>query len=163
MVFDEADRLFEMGFAEQLKEIMRTIPEERQTLLYSATLPKMLAQFARAGLRDPVLIRLDLDSKVSEQLCLGFFTVRSGNKTAALMYLLREVLPRDKLTIIFAATKHHVEFLQVGVLRYTSSSSSVLADMNHHLSFPFLSSVYIIGSIDCRRLTLFSHFWCHGF
>jgi len=111
-VFDEADRLFEMGFAEQLKEILRTMPEERQTLLYSATLPKMLAQFARAGLRDPVLIRLDMESKVSEQLCLGFFTVRSGNKTAALLYLVREVLPRDKLTIIFAATKHHVEYLQ---------------------------------------------------
>lgn len=51
----------------------------------------MLAQFARAGLRDPTLIRLDMDSKVSEQLCLGFFHVRSGNKNAALLYLLREV------------------------------------------------------------------------
>lgn len=111
-VFDEADRLFEMGFAEQIKEILRTMPEERQTLLYSATLPKMLAQFARAGLRDPQLIRLDTESKVSEQLCLSFFTVRSGNKTAALLFLVREILPRDKLTIIFAATKHHVEYLQ---------------------------------------------------
>jgi superfamily II DNA/RNA helicase len=72
----------------------QTIPEERQTLLFSATLPRMLAQFARAGLRDPTLIRLDMDSKVSEQLCLGFFHVRSGNKNAALLYLLREVRAR---------------------------------------------------------------------
>ncbi len=129
-VFDEADRLFEMGFAEQLKEILRTMPEERQTLLYSATLPKMLAQFARAGLRDPVLIRLDMESKVSEQLCLGFFTVRSGNKTAALLYLLREVLPRDKLTIIFAATKHHVEYLQEVLTEVGLPSSAIFGAMD---------------------------------
>lgn len=68
MVFDEADRLFEMGFAEQLREIMRGVPEERQSLLFSATMPKQLVQFARAGLKDPVLIRLDTESKISTEL-----------------------------------------------------------------------------------------------
>lgn len=51
-------RLFEMGFGEQLTEIIARLPETRQTLLFSATLPKVLVQFARAGLSDPVLIRL---------------------------------------------------------------------------------------------------------
>lgn len=74
----------------------QSIPEERQTLLFSATLPKMLAQFARAGLRDPMLIRLDIDTKISEQLGLAFFTVRAGNKTAALLHLLREVGGRHR-------------------------------------------------------------------
>lgn len=55
LVFDEADRLFEMGFAEQLQEILRRVPDTRQTLLFSATLPKMLVDFAKAGLLDPVL------------------------------------------------------------------------------------------------------------
>lgn len=68
IVFDEADRLFEMGFAEQLREIMRGVPEERQSLLFSATMPKQLVQFARAGLKDPVLIRLDTESKISTEL-----------------------------------------------------------------------------------------------
>lgn len=68
VVFDEADRLFEMGFAEQLREIMRGVPEERQSLLFSATMPKQLVQFARAGLKDPVLIRLDTESKISTEL-----------------------------------------------------------------------------------------------
>ena len=49
VVFDEADRLFEMGFAEQLQEIIRRLPESRQTLLFSATLPKLLVNFAKAG------------------------------------------------------------------------------------------------------------------
>lgn len=68
IVFDEADRLFEMGFAEQLREIMRSVPEERQSLLFSATMPKQLVQFARAGLKDPALIRLDTESKISTEL-----------------------------------------------------------------------------------------------
>lgn len=42
-------RLFEMGFADQLQEIIRRLPETRQTLLFSATLPKLLVEFARAG------------------------------------------------------------------------------------------------------------------
>uniref|UniRef100_A0AAQ5YY60 RNA helicase n=1 Tax=Amphiprion ocellaris TaxID=80972 RepID=A0AAQ5YY60_AMPOC len=70
VVFDEADRLFEMGFAEQLQEIIRRLPDTRQTLLFSATLPKLLVEFARAGLTEPVLIRLDVDSKLSDQIKL---------------------------------------------------------------------------------------------
>ncbi len=50
VVFDEADRLFEMGFAEQLLGIVHQLPETRQTLLFSATLPKQLVEFAKAGM-----------------------------------------------------------------------------------------------------------------
>lgn len=56
-MFDEADRLFEMGFGEQLLEILNRLPESRQTLLFSATLPKLLVDFTKAGLSDPVLVR----------------------------------------------------------------------------------------------------------
>ena len=76
LVFDEADRLFEMGFADQLKQVMATLAPSRQTLLFSATLPKALAEFARAGLRDPELVRLDADTKISPDLALAFFTLR---------------------------------------------------------------------------------------
>ncbi|KAL0610723.1 ATP-dependent RNA helicase DDX54 [Plecturocebus cupreus] len=68
VVFDEADRLFEMGFAEQLQEIIARLPGGHQTVLFSATLPKLLVEFARAGLTEPVLIRLDVDAKLNEQL-----------------------------------------------------------------------------------------------
>lgn len=68
VVFDEADRLFEMGFAAQLTDILRRLPAGRQTLLFSATLPRMLVDFAKAGLQDPELVRLDVDSKLSEKL-----------------------------------------------------------------------------------------------
>uniref|UniRef100_A0A8C5DMZ4 RNA helicase n=1 Tax=Gouania willdenowi TaxID=441366 RepID=A0A8C5DMZ4_GOUWI len=112
VVFDEADRLFEMGFAEQLEEIIRRLPDTRQTLLFSATLPKLLVEFARAGLTEPVLIRLDVDSKLSEQIKLSFFYLRLDDKPALLLHLLRNVAKPQEQTVVFAATKHHVEYLK---------------------------------------------------
>nr|XP_033812268.1 ATP-dependent RNA helicase DDX54 [Geotrypetes seraphini] len=112
VVFDEADRLFEMGFAEQLQEIIGRLPESRQTLLFSATLPKLLVEFARAGLTEPVLIRLDVDTKLSDHLKLAFFHVRTDDKPAVLLHLLRNVAKPQEQTVIFVATKHHAEYLK---------------------------------------------------
>lgn len=114
IVFDEADRLFELGFGEQLREIVARLPSSRQTLLFSATLPKMLVEFARAGLSDPVLIRLDVDWKLPSTLWLGWISVRAELKTAALLLLLDKVLtPTTPQAVVFAATKHHVEYLHL--------------------------------------------------
>ena len=149
VVFDEADRLFEMGFAAQLTEILHALPASRQTLLFSATLPKSLVEFARAGLQEPALVRLDADSKISPELQNVFLTVKSAEKEGALLHLLQDVIkmpsgsyqdepsdvanslaepsrkrkrddqekppsqgvPSPFSTIIFVATKHHVEYL----------------------------------------------------
>ncbi|KAF4534236.1 RNA helicase ATP-dependent DEAD-box conserved site [Lasiodiplodia theobromae] len=153
VVFDEADRLFEMGFAAQLAEILYALPPNRQTLLFSATLPKSLVEFARAGLQEPKLVRLDAESKVSPDLESAFFTVKSADKEGALLHILQDIIkmptgeteaatkaknkkadsknkkrkrdsdapsatdsPTEHSTIIFAATKHHVEYL-AGLLR----------------------------------------------
>ncbi|CAM6101614.1 unnamed protein product [Calypogeia fissa] len=110
-VFDEADRLFEMGFAEQLQQILARMNDNRQTLLFSATLPRLLADFAKAGLRDPHIVRLDTETKISPDLKLAVFTLRNDEKPAALVYLVRDFIPADQQTIIFVSTKHHVEYL----------------------------------------------------
>ncbi|KAM0803108.1 ATP-dependent RNA helicase dbp10 [Usnea florida] len=160
VVFDEADRLFEMGFAAQLTEILHALPQSRQTLLFSATLPKSLVEFARAGLQEPNLVRLDAESKISPDLQSAFFTMKSAEKEGALMHILNDVIkipagqteaasrakeeasihnkkrkrgdsdstkPRDSpsehSTIVFAATKHHVEYL-AALLRQSGFSVS---------------------------------------
>ncbi|XP_038052090.1 ATP-dependent RNA helicase DDX54-like [Patiria miniata] len=112
VVFDEADRLFEMGFAEQLREILNSLPQHRQTLLFSATLPKSLVEFAKAGLNDPTLIRLDVETKISDQLQMLFFFLRPSDKIATLLHLLRNVIGPDEMTVVFMATKHHVEYIK---------------------------------------------------
>ncbi|AGO12273.1 AaceriAEL086Wp [[Ashbya] aceris (nom. inval.)] len=92
VVFDEADRLFEMGFQEQLNELLGSLPTARQTLLFSATLPSSLVDFAKAGLTNPVLVRLDTETKVSENLEMLFLSVKNDEREANLLYLLQEVI-----------------------------------------------------------------------
>ncbi|XP_012231661.1 ATP-dependent RNA helicase DDX54 [Linepithema humile] len=111
VVFDEADRLFEMGFGEQIHEIVNRLPESRQTLLFSATLPKVLVDFAKAGLSDPILLRLDVESKLPEELTLSFITCRPEEKLAVLLCLLKRIIKSDSQIIIFAETLHHVEYI----------------------------------------------------
>ncbi|KZV17347.1 DEAD-box ATP-dependent RNA helicase 29 [Dorcoceras hygrometricum] len=124
VVFDEADCLFSMGFAEQLHKILAQLRENRQTLLFSATLPSALAEFAKAGLRDPQLVRLDLETKISPDLKVSFFTLRHEEKYSALLYLLRDHISSDQQTLVFVSTKYHVEFLYA-LLREEGIVSSV--------------------------------------
>ncbi|KIM69754.1 hypothetical protein SCLCIDRAFT_1208269 [Scleroderma citrinum Foug A] len=158
VVFDEADRLFELGFSTALTEILARMPASRQTLLFSATLPKSLVEFAKAGLRNPKLVRLDAESKISADLRMAFFSVKQAEKDACLLSLLRDVIhvpvgntlgtvdgddepdqdnkgkrkaksrrsthTAPHQTLVFAATKHHVEYLSTLL---TSAGYSVSA------------------------------------
>lgn len=176
--FDEADRLFEMGFAAQLAEILHALPTSRQTLLFSATLPKSLVEFARAGLQDPKLIRLDAESKISPDLKSAYFTIKSGDRDGALLYLLEQVIKvptgeteaakarkeegslsvgakrkrkqfiaKDaaaaESTIIFAATKHRVEYL-----------SELLKSLGYPVSY--CESLQIVDRKEFRLITVSS-------
>ncbi|TGJ81600.1 hypothetical protein E0Z10_g7174 [Xylaria hypoxylon] len=92
VVFDEADRLFEMGFAAQLQEILHSLPPTRQTLLFSATLPSSVTEFVRAGCQDPVLVRLDADTKVSPDLEAAVLSVKGAEKLGTLLHILHDVI-----------------------------------------------------------------------
>lgn len=110
VVFDEADRLYEAGFATQLTEILAALPQSRQTLLFSATLPKSLVEFARAGLHQPNLVRLDAESKISPDLQSAFFTMKSAEKEGALLYVLsvsRSQSSSEIYTVLTQGIEHH--------------------------------------------------------
>ncbi|XP_023245258.1 ATP-dependent RNA helicase DDX54 [Copidosoma floridanum] len=111
VIFDEADRLFEMGFGEQINEITNRLPNRKQVLLFSATLPKILVEFAKVGLDNPVLVRLDVESKIPDELKLCFVTCRPEEKLAVMMCLLKQVIKPESQTVIFVATMHHVEYI----------------------------------------------------
>lgn len=91
-VFDEADRLFEMGFQEQLNELLAALPQQRQTLLFSATLPSSLVEFAKAGLTNPVLVRLDAEQRISENLQMLFLSTKNDERESTLLYILQDVI-----------------------------------------------------------------------
>jgi len=72
-----------------------------------------LVDFAKAGLTEPTLIRLDVETKIPETLQLAFFYTRMESKPALLLHTLNHVIPKDEQVVIFAATRHHVEYLHV--------------------------------------------------
>jgi ATP-dependent RNA helicase DDX54/DBP10 len=134
-----------MGFKEQLGEILRKLPtENRQTLLFSATLPSSLVEFVNAGLQNPVLIRLDVEMTLCERLKLHYFQCRNEEKLAFLLYLLEFVIKADKnipenndgtkerisQTLIFVATKHHVEYLKCLLEEIGYNISYVYSDLD---------------------------------
>ncbi|XP_015606294.1 ATP-dependent RNA helicase DDX54 [Cephus cinctus] len=130
IVYDEADRLFEMGFGEQIHEISNRLPESRQTLLFSATLPKVLVEFAKAGLSDPVLIRLDVESKLPEELKLSFITCRPEEKLAVLLCLLKNIVKPKSQTLVFAATMHHVEYIHMILDKANISNTFIYSNLD---------------------------------
>lgn len=132
IVWDEADRLMEdptMG--QQMHEISARLPENRQTMLFSATLPKALADFAQAGLKNPLLVRLDVESKLSPDLHMSFLHVQSETRDAILLLLLNRIITdRKQLTVIFTATKHHVEYLQELFLAFNLPCTYIYGSMD---------------------------------
>ncbi|CEM11820.1 unnamed protein product [Vitrella brassicaformis CCMP3155] len=125
LVFDEADRLFELGFSDQLREILSKVPSTRQCLLVSATLPSQLVEFSKARLREPVFVRLDVENTLSDQLKLTFLYLRSEEKLACVLFLFRQVIKAPDKAILFAATRHHTEFLGA-LLRKVGVSCSIV-------------------------------------
>ncbi|MBI9099977.1 MAG: ATP-dependent RNA helicase DbpA [Spirochaetaceae bacterium] len=102
IVLDEADRMLDMGFIDEIAEIFRFAPSERQTLCFSATFPDEIKSLSRSILYNPVEISVDTqhDSKIISQ---HFFRVKGTEKCQAVTSLLAEFQPQN--AIIFCNTK----------------------------------------------------------
>jgi ATP-dependent RNA helicase DDX54/DBP10 len=147
LVFDEADRLFEMGFSNHLTTILEKLPTTRQTLLFSATLPKSLVEFAKAGLREPKLVRLDSEMKISSDLRMAFWSVKEGEKDAALLCLLKDVIgapladsqySKDSLgndSTIKAKNKKAKDTTGTGAIVLKPHQTIVFVSTQHHVAY----------------------------
>ncbi len=108
LVLDEADKMFEMGFIEDVKKIVSKIPKERQTLLFSATMSHQVQEVVRHYMNSPEKIKVQ--SYVDKgKLVQHFYSVNSGDKFSLLVHLLKNEPPG--LTIIFCATRTRVDVL----------------------------------------------------
>lgn len=132
VVFDEADRLFEPGFKEleQVNEICNRLPDSRQTLLFSATMPQKLADFAKLDLKDPLFVRLDVESNLSESLKSIFLHCNQQDKFAILLSLLKNFVKDDQMTLVFMPTRHHVEYAKMLLDNSKIDSCNVYSSMD---------------------------------
>ena len=112
VVLDEADEMLDMGFAEDLEAILEAVPKERQTALFSATLPPRIASIARRQLKDPVTITIDRevvpDGEAARVRQVAYMVPRA-HKMAALARVLD--LEQPTSAIVFCRTRNEVDEL----------------------------------------------------
>jgi ATP-dependent RNA helicase DDX27 len=107
LVLDEADRMLEDGFADELNEILTTIPKSRQTMLFSATMTDKVDKLIRVGLNRPVRLMVDAKKQTVGTLVQEFVRLRPGREEKRLGYLLYlcENVYTDRVIIFFRQKK----------------------------------------------------------
>ncbi len=103
-VLDEADRMLDMGFIHDVKKIITKIPQKRQTLFFSATMPQEIQKLANTILVDPVKVEVTPPSSTADTIDQSLYFVEKGDKKKLLIHLLND--KSIKSALIFTRTKH---------------------------------------------------------
>jgi ATP-dependent RNA helicase RhlE len=114
-VLDEADRMLDMGFIHDVKRIVATLPKERQTLFFSATMPGEVERLANGILKEPVRIEVTPPATTVERIDQRVYFVDAGNKNALLADLLKN--PAVERALVFTRTKHGADRVAKHVAR----------------------------------------------
>ena len=124
LVLDEADRMLDMGFINDIRKIVAKLPIKRQTLFFSATMPKDIAELAEAMLRDPARVAVTPVASTVERITQRIIQIDHSAKPAFLAQLLKQE-PVDR-ALVFTRTKHGADKVVKGLAR-----AGITADAIH--------------------------------
>ncbi|MEO0467219.1 MAG: DEAD/DEAH box helicase [Pseudomonadota bacterium] len=109
LILDEADQMLDLGFIHALKRIAQLVPQERQTLFFSATMPKTIATLSKSYLTDPVKVSVTPIATTAERVDQSIMFVPQKAKPALLTHILKQ--PDVRSVLVFTRTKHGADRL----------------------------------------------------
>jgi ATP-dependent RNA helicase RhlE len=103
-VLDEADRMLDMGFIHDVRKVVKALPKEKQTMLFSATMPQEIAQLASSLMESPIRVEVTPVSSTVEKIDQSVYFIPKDKKNTLLIHLLSE--QNIQRTLVFTRTKH---------------------------------------------------------
>ena len=126
-ILDEADRMLDMGFSDDIMRIVSQLPRERQTLMFSATMPKKIQQLAATILNNPKEVKIAV-SKPAEKIDQSVFICHEGQKQGLLKRLFEQ--GHDKRVIVFSSSKQKVKELTQILRRSKWKAAEMHSDLD---------------------------------
>jgi len=123
-VLDEVDRMLDMGFKDDVKKIIKLLPEKRQTLFFCATMPAEISKLANSILKNPVEIAVDPISSTVDSIEQSLYFVEKKNKKLLLLHLLKD--QSINTALVFTRTKHGADKITTDLNR-----SGIVAEAIH--------------------------------
>ncbi|HVJ49932.1 DEAD/DEAH box helicase [Desulfitobacterium sp.] len=127
VILDEADEMLNMGFVEDIQAILKEVPEDRQTLLFSATMPKSIQNLAQRFMKEPELISIKSKEVTVANIEQQYLEVQEKQKFDVLCRLLDMQSP--ELAIVFGRTKRRVDELSEGLSKRGYSAEGIHGDL----------------------------------
>ena len=171
LVLDEADRMLDMGFSRDVKKIVSELTTDRQTILFSATMPDSVMALANSMLRNPVEVKVDPVSSAVEKVEQGICFVKKSDKRNLLKVLMKgQMKVKDSLCLVFSRTKHGANRLvtdldRVGVKaaaihgnKSQSARQKALADFKSGRIRVLVATDVAARGIDVKGVTLVVNF-----